>query len=67
ILEGVRGEPAADVAGLAESLQRLSQLVQDFPEIKAVDINPYLVFEKGKGCKVVDARVLLTPPEGRTG
>ena len=67
ILKGVRGEPAADVAGLAESLQRLSQLVQDFPEIKAVDINPYLVFEKGKGCKVVDARVLLTPPEGGAG
>jgi acyl-CoA synthetase (NDP forming) len=61
ILEGVRGEPPSDVAGLAESLQRLSQLVQDFPEIEAVDINPYLVFEEGKGCKVVDARILLTP------
>ncbi|MFQ5907415.1 MAG: acetate--CoA ligase family protein [Thermoplasmata archaeon] len=60
ILEGVRGEPPSDVAKLAESLQRLSQLVQDFPEIEAVDINPYLVFEMGKGCKVVDARVLLT-------
>ncbi|MFQ5920238.1 MAG: acetate--CoA ligase family protein, partial [Thermoplasmata archaeon] len=61
ILEGVRGERPSDVAGLAESLQRLSQLVQDFPEIEAVDINPYLVFEEGKGCKVVDARILLTP------
>ncbi|MFQ5552491.1 MAG: acetate--CoA ligase family protein [Thermoplasmata archaeon] len=61
ILEGVRGEAPSDVAGLAESLQRLSQLVQDFPEIEAVDINPYLVFEEGKGCMVVDARVLLSP------
>jgi acyl-CoA synthetase (NDP forming) len=64
ILAGVRGEPPSDVDGLAESLQRLSQLVQDFPEIDSVDINPYLVFERGKGCKVVDARVLLTLPEG---
>ncbi|MFQ6013632.1 MAG: acetate--CoA ligase family protein, partial [Thermoplasmata archaeon] len=61
ILEGVRGEAPSDVAALAESLQRLSQLVQDFPEIEAVDINPYLVFEEGKGCTVVDARVLLSP------
>ncbi|MFQ6013043.1 MAG: acetate--CoA ligase family protein [Thermoplasmata archaeon] len=63
ILEGVRGEPPSDVGALAESLQRLSQLVQDFPELEEVDINPYLVFEKGKGSKVVDARVLLAPAE----
>ncbi|MDX1534946.1 MAG: acetate--CoA ligase family protein, partial [Thermoplasmata archaeon] len=63
ILEGIRGEAPADVEGLAESLQRLSQLVQDFPEVEAVDINPYLVFEEGKGCKVVDARVLLASPK----
>lgn len=59
ILEGVRGEPPSDVEALAESLQRLSQLVQEFPEIGEVDINPFLVFGKGKGCKVVDARILL--------
>jgi acetyltransferase len=60
ILEGVRGEPPSDVEALAEYLQRLSQLVEDFHEIAEVDINPFLVFERGKGCKVVDARVLLT-------
>lgn len=62
ILEGVRGEPPSDVEALAESLLRLSQLVEDVPEIGEIDINPFLVFEEGGGCKVVDARVILRPP-----
>ncbi len=61
ILEGVRGEAPSDVPALAEYLQRLSQMVEDFHDIKEVDINPFLVFERGRGCKVVDARILLTP------
>ncbi len=61
ILEGVRGEPPSDVPALAEYLQRLSQMVEDFHDIGEVDINPFLVFEAGEGCKVVDARVILTP------
>lgn len=64
ILEGVRGEPPSDVASIAEYLQRLSQMVEEFHDIAEVDINPFLVFEKDKGCKVVDARVILTPASG---
>jgi acetyltransferase len=64
ILEGVRGEPPSDVEALVEYLQRLSQLVEDFHDIAEVDINPFLAFEKGKGCKVVDARILLTEAPG---
>jgi acyl-CoA synthetase (NDP forming) len=41
-------------------LKRLSQLVVDFEEIQELDINPLLVYEKGKGCKIVDARIILT-------
>ncbi|MCJ2520261.1 MAG: acetate--CoA ligase family protein, partial [Candidatus Thermoplasmatota archaeon] len=59
ILEGVRGEPPSDVDALREYLQRLSQMVEHFHDISEVDINPFLVFEKGMGCKVVDARILL--------
>ena len=57
ILEGVRGEKAADISKLAEILVRLSQLGSDFPEIDEMDINPILAFEKGKGATVVDARI----------
>lgn len=57
ILEGVRGEKAADISKLAEILIRLSQLGSDFPGIDEMDINPILAFEKGKGATVVDARI----------
>jgi acyl-CoA synthetase (NDP forming) len=57
ILEGVRGEKAADIARLAEILIGLSQMASDFPEIDEMDINPILAFEKGKGAAVVDARI----------
>lgn len=38
---------------------KLSQLVVDFEEIKELDINPLFVYEKGKGCRIVDARIIL--------
>ncbi len=59
LLEGVRGEKPSDIKAIADSLQRLSQLVTDFPEIKEFDINPLLVLEEGKGARVVDARIIL--------
>jgi 4-hydroxybutyryl-CoA synthetase (ADP-forming) len=60
LLKGVRGEKPSDLKAIADSLQRLSQLVADFPEIKEFDINPLLVLEEGKGARVVDARIILT-------
>jgi acetyltransferase len=59
ILKGFRGEPAYDIEAISECLKRLSQLVTDFEEIKELDINPLFVYEKGKGCAIVDARIIL--------
>ena len=59
MLKGVRGEKSSDLKAIADSLQRLSQLVVDFPEIKEFDINPLLVSKIGKGARVVDARIIL--------
>jgi 4-hydroxybutyryl-CoA synthetase (ADP-forming) len=59
LLKGVRGEKPSDLKAIADSLQRLSQLVTDFPEIKEFDINPLLVLEEGKGARVVDARIII--------
>lgn len=59
LLKGVRGEKSSDLKAISDSLQRLSQLVVDFPEIKEFDINPLLVLEEGKGARVVDARIIL--------
>lgn len=59
LLEGVRGEKPADIPQLVELLERLSQLVTDFPDILELDINPVKVYEKGKGCIALDARMTI--------
>ena len=59
LLEGVRGEQPSDTTRLSECIQRLSQLVSDFTEIKELDMNPVLVMEEGKGCKILDVRIGL--------
>ena len=59
LLRGVRGEKPSDVAKLSECIQRLSQLVSDFGEIRELDMNPVLVMEKGRGCRVLDVRMGL--------
>ncbi len=59
MLEGVRGETASDVPALSEALQRLSVLVTDFDDIMELDLNPVAALEKGKGYKVIDARIVL--------
>lgn len=57
ILTGVRGERPSDVAKLAECIQRLSQLITDFGEIRELDMNPVMVMNRG--CKILDVRIGL--------
>jgi 4-hydroxybutyryl-CoA synthetase (ADP-forming) len=44
---------------MAECLERLSQLIVDFPEISELDINPLIVHAQGKGAQVADVRIAL--------
>ena len=57
MLEGVRGEEAVNIDSIAEGLQRLSQLVTEFPQIQELDINPYVVGPEGTTPIAVDARM----------
>jgi acetate---CoA ligase (ADP-forming) len=59
LLRGARGREPRDVNSVIESIQRLSQLVVDFPEIEEVDINPLMVGREGDGALVVDARIVV--------
>lgn len=59
ILKGVRGQEGVDIEAVAEGLQRVSQLVTEFPEIKEMDINPYVVGAPGTTPIAVDARISL--------
>jgi acetate---CoA ligase (ADP-forming) len=57
ILEGIRGEVPADFDAIQECLERLSQLVIEFPVIEELDINPLIAY--GEGAAVADARIIL--------
>jgi acyl-CoA synthetase (NDP forming) len=59
ILTGIRGHEHYDIEAVVDALLRLSQLLQDFPEIQDIDVNPLRVFPEGEGCLALDARVAL--------
>jgi acetyl coenzyme A synthetase (ADP forming)-like protein len=58
VLRGVRGGAAADQRALATMIERVSELVTDFPEISEVDLNPVLATEDG--ATAVDARFVVS-------
>jgi acetate---CoA ligase (ADP-forming) len=64
LLEGLRGEPPSDLEAIADALQRVSQLVGDFPAIQELDINPFLVFERGAVAVDVRMRIAAAPLRG---
>ncbi len=57
LLDGVRGEKGIHKESVVEIIQRLSQLVCDFPEIREMDLNPIMAFENN--AMVVDARIKI--------
>lgn len=59
VLAGFRGQPPGDLEAVAQCLERLSQLVLDFPDFQEMDINPLAVFPEGQGAAVLDARIFL--------
>ena len=57
LLTGYRNTPPADIDAITTVLLNTSRLVMDFPEVKELDLNPVLAYEKG--VKTVDARIIL--------
>jgi acyl-CoA synthetase (NDP forming) len=57
LLQGYRGQPAADVDALRDVLLRVSRLADELPEILELDLNPVIVLPAGHGCRIVDARI----------
>ena len=60
LLEGVRGEQGVNLSAIGEALQRISQLVTDFPQIAELDINPFIVGRPGEDSVAADARIQLS-------
>ncbi|MBD3422026.1 MAG: CoA-binding protein [Chitinivibrionales bacterium] len=59
LLKGVRGQSSVDMQAIANALQRISQLVTDFPMIAEMDINPFVVGKVGEDSVAADARITL--------
>ncbi|HDS58895.1 MAG TPA: CoA-binding protein [Thermoplasmatales archaeon] len=55
LLLGVRGESRKDVNAVIDAIYRVGILVDRFPQISELDVNPLVVYEKGT--KVLDARI----------
>ncbi len=57
ILNGARGNPKLDQKAIRRLLMLCSEIVEAYPEIEEMDLNPVIVHEKG--LSIVDARVIL--------
>ncbi len=61
LLRGARGREPADVDAIVETVQRLSQLVTDFPAILELDINPLVAGPDG--VQAIDLRLTVDTEE----
>ena len=58
LLQGYRGQEAADLAALEKLLRKLSEFIEGHPQVTELDLNP--VFAHAKGAVAVDARIVLS-------
>lgn len=58
LLNGFRGMPACDKKALRKLLVKCSEIVEAYPDIQEMDLNPVISHEKG--LSIVDARIILT-------
>ncbi|MGA8904494.1 MAG: acetate--CoA ligase family protein [Candidatus Bathyarchaeia archaeon] len=57
ILQGVRGQPAADEEAIMQILQATSKTMMENQPIQQMDLNPVIVY--ATGASVVDVRIIL--------
>jgi acyl-CoA synthetase (NDP forming) len=57
ILDGIRGNPPCNQKALVHLLLLVSDLVEAYPDIVEMDLNPVILHESG--LSIVDARILL--------
>jgi acetyl coenzyme A synthetase (ADP forming)-like protein len=62
LFQGYRGHPPADVPAIEDVLLRISQLVEEVPEVGELDLNPVFALPPGQGCRIVDARLWVQAP-----
>lgn len=63
LLHGARGAKPADIDAVARIAALIGSLAAAHPEILEIDINPLIVYEKGKGALALDALVVSAEPD----
>ncbi|WP_294043587.1 acetate--CoA ligase family protein [Sphingomonas sp.] len=58
LLDGFRGSPPLDVDALADLVCRLGQVMAGTPAIREIDLNPVIVYPRGKGVVALDALIV---------
>lgn len=57
LINGVRGHRGYDRTAVEKLLGTCSELIESYPEIREMDLNPVILYDKG--LEVVDARIIL--------
>ncbi|RLB10156.1 MAG: hypothetical protein DRG27_03605, partial [Deltaproteobacteria bacterium] len=57
ILKGIRGKKPKDIKAVKDLLIRLAKIAEDYPEIEEIELNPFMVHEKG--ISIVDTLITL--------
>jgi acyl-CoA synthetase (NDP forming) len=57
LFDGVRGMPPVDFAALEDAVLRMAWLMEEFPAIAEIDVNPLVLYPDG--ARAADARVML--------
>ena len=61
LLNGIRGQKPYDKRALRKLISMCSELIEAYPEIQEMDLNPVILHEEG--LDVVDARIILRKTE----
>ena len=59
IIKGIRGKKEGDIKGYIEMIERISHLLNEFPEIQELDLNPVRILEDGSGVIALDSRIRI--------
>jgi len=60
ILKGFRGKKGYDMNEISKIAVAVAQISLENPEIREIDINPFVIYNNGKPGKILDAKIFLT-------
>lgn len=58
VLDGMRGSPARDIEAVADVVARIGAVMRSQHDVTEIDINPLVVYPRGKGVLALDALIL---------